>query len=45
MYIPVSIKTTKLDGGKSSNIFDILSGVDSRNAGATYQHKKNFELD
>ena len=34
--VPVSIKITILDNGKSSNVFDKSSGNDSCNAGDTY---------
>ncbi len=35
-YVPVSMKITILDVGKSSNVFDKSSGDDSCNAGDTY---------
>lgn len=43
-HLPVSIKTTKLDGGKVSNTFDRSPGVDSSSAGATYPHRSHFHF-
>ncbi len=40
--VPVSMKTTKLDGGKSSNVFGKSSGVVSCKAGDTYWKKTKF---